>query len=133
MGELELLARDHPLNERLSRQLMLALYRSGRQADALHVYREARETFVSQLGIEPGQPLRELEAAILRQDAELAPSVQLREHEVGESIAEAEPSAAGSRAPDRHRSRRRRRWLDRRSPSSSAPSARRSSSTRSCG
>src|SRR4051794_7793141 len=76
VGELEALVKQHPLRERLREQLMLALYRSGRQADALNVYREARETLVSELGIEPGAALRELEAAILRQDSELAPPVQ---------------------------------------------------------
>jgi class 3 adenylate cyclase len=75
VGELETLVAEHPLHERLTQQLMLALYRSGRQADALHVYRKARETLVSELGIEPGRPLRELEAAILRQEASLAPSL----------------------------------------------------------
>jgi DNA-binding SARP family transcriptional activator len=75
VGELEALVKQHPLRERLTEQLMLALYRSGRQADALRVYREARETLVSELGIEPSTALRELEAAILRQDTDLAPAV----------------------------------------------------------
>ncbi|HEY7207946.1 MAG TPA: BTAD domain-containing putative transcriptional regulator [Gaiellaceae bacterium] len=65
------LVAEHPLDERLRAQLMLALYRSGRQADALAAYRDARETLVEELGIEPGAALRELEQAILRQDAEL--------------------------------------------------------------
>jgi class 3 adenylate cyclase len=71
--ELEALVEQHPFRERLAGQLMLALYRSGRQADALDVYRRTRESLVSELGIEPGTALRELEAAILRQDAGLAP------------------------------------------------------------
>jgi DNA-binding SARP family transcriptional activator len=76
VGELERLMRDHPLRERLRAQLMLALYRSGRQAEALEVYQEARRALTEQLGIEPSQELRELQQAILRQDAtlEVAPS-----------------------------------------------------------
>ena len=66
--DLETLAAEHPLRERLCGQLMLALYRSGRQADALRVYRETRRELVEELGIEPGQALRELESGILRQD-----------------------------------------------------------------
>jgi predicted ATPase/DNA-binding SARP family transcriptional activator len=69
--EVEALVRDHPTREGLRRQLMLALYRSGRQADALAAYRDARRTLVEDLGLEPSAELRELEAAILRQDARL--------------------------------------------------------------
>jgi DNA-binding SARP family transcriptional activator len=69
--ELEELVRRHPFRERLRGQLMLALYRSGRQADALDLYRRTRETLVEQLGIEPGPALQELEQAILRQDRDL--------------------------------------------------------------
>jgi DNA-binding SARP family transcriptional activator/DNA-binding beta-propeller fold protein YncE len=72
VGELEALTREHPLRERLCAQLMLALYRCGRQADALAVYREARRRLDAELGIEPGPQLRELEAAILRQDESIA-------------------------------------------------------------
>jgi YVTN family beta-propeller protein len=71
--ELEALVREEPLDERLRAQLMLALYRSGRQADALEAYHEARRTLVEQLGLEPGPNLRELERAILRHDPALAP------------------------------------------------------------
>jgi DNA-binding SARP family transcriptional activator/ABC-type transport system substrate-binding protein len=71
--ELELLVSEHPLREGFRGQLMLALYRSGRQAEALEVYQQARRTLVDELGIEPSQPLRELEQAILRQDDSLAP------------------------------------------------------------
>jgi DNA-binding SARP family transcriptional activator len=65
--ELEQLVRDHPYRERLSSQLMLALYRSGRQVDALDVYRAARHSLI-ELGLEPSEALRTLEQAILRQD-----------------------------------------------------------------
>jgi predicted ATPase/DNA-binding SARP family transcriptional activator len=69
--ELEQLVAEQPYRERLRRQLMLALYRSGRQADALQAYRDARETLVDDLGVEPSRELQELEAAILRQDPAL--------------------------------------------------------------
>jgi DNA-binding SARP family transcriptional activator len=68
VGELEQIAREHPLREHPRELLMLALYRCGRQAEALDVYRAARRALVDQLGIEPGRALRELEQAILRQD-----------------------------------------------------------------
>jgi DNA-binding SARP family transcriptional activator len=71
IGELGELVIEHPLRERLRGQLMTALYRSGRQADALAVYRETRTTLRDELGIEPGPALRDLEQAILRQDPEL--------------------------------------------------------------
>jgi len=70
-SELEALTRLHPLREQLHGQLMLALYRSGRQADALAAYREARRTLVGELGIEPGVGLQRLEQAILAQDPAL--------------------------------------------------------------
>ncbi len=78
VGELEALTREHPLRERLCGQLMLALYRCGRQADALAAFRGARRRLHDQLGIEPGPELRELEAAILRQDEHLAPQARPR-------------------------------------------------------
>ncbi len=67
--ELETLVRSHPLRERLRAQLMLALYRSGRQAQALEVYREGRELLVEELGLEPSPLLRNVHASILRQEA----------------------------------------------------------------
>jgi DNA-binding SARP family transcriptional activator/ABC-type branched-subunit amino acid transport system substrate-binding protein len=71
IAELEALVREHPLHERLHAQLMLALYRSGRQADALEHYQSARRALIDQLGIEPGPALRELERSILAQDPSL--------------------------------------------------------------
>ena len=67
-AELEALVRAHPLRERLRAQLMLALYRSGRQAEALEVYREGRELLVEELGLEPSPLLRGVHASILRQE-----------------------------------------------------------------
>jgi DNA-binding SARP family transcriptional activator len=72
--ELEALVTRHPLRERLRGQLMLALYRAGRQAEALESYRVARRTLLAELGIEPGRALRELEQAILAQVPALDPA-----------------------------------------------------------
>ena len=71
IGDLEAIAQEHPFRERLQAQLMLALYRAGRQAEALDAYQQARTALVEELGIEPGRQLRELHQAILRQDAAL--------------------------------------------------------------
>jgi DNA-binding SARP family transcriptional activator len=93
VGELEALVREHPLRERLRGQLMLALYRDGRQAEALEVYRDARRTLTDELGIDPGPELQRLEGAILRQEAELELPVE----------AAAEPAApveVATRAPE---------------------------------
>jgi DNA-binding SARP family transcriptional activator len=73
IGELELLVTEEPLRERPRAQLMLALYRSGRQAEALEAYRDARQALTEELGIEPGRELKELEAQILEQDPSLEP------------------------------------------------------------
>jgi DNA-binding SARP family transcriptional activator len=71
VSELEALVAAHPLREGLLAQLMLALYRAGRQAEALECYRVARQALVGELGIDPGPALQELEQAILRQDPSL--------------------------------------------------------------
>jgi len=93
VGELDELVERHPYRERLRRLHMLALYRSGRQAEALESYRRARRRFVDELGIEPGPELQGLERAILRQDAELAPH----------RVEPATPPVDGSRAPARRK------------------------------
>jgi DNA-binding SARP family transcriptional activator/pimeloyl-ACP methyl ester carboxylesterase len=82
IAELETLTAAHPLRERFWYQRMLALYRAGRQADALRAYRELRDILVGELAIEPGPELRELHARILRQDPALEG-----------------PAAAGTRRP----------------------------------
>jgi predicted ATPase/DNA-binding SARP family transcriptional activator len=71
IGDLEALVRLHPLRERLRGQLMLALYRAGRQGDALRAYQAARIALAEELGLEPGPDLRRLESAILAQDPDL--------------------------------------------------------------
>jgi DNA-binding SARP family transcriptional activator len=73
VGELEALVASHPGHERLRRQLMLALYRSGRQAEALTVYRDTRQLLAEELGLEPSLALQQLERAILRADPALEP------------------------------------------------------------
>jgi LuxR family transcriptional regulator, maltose regulon positive regulatory protein len=73
-GELEARCREHPLRERLWELFILALYRSGRQAEALGAYAEVRDRLAGELGIDPGAALRELQARILAQDPSLAPA-----------------------------------------------------------
>ena len=68
IGELQGLIAEHPLREALYSRLMLALYRSGRQADALEVFQRARKTLLDELGLEPSRPLQDLERSILNQD-----------------------------------------------------------------
>jgi DNA-binding SARP family transcriptional activator/tetratricopeptide (TPR) repeat protein len=72
VSELEGLVREHPLRERLRAQLMIALYRSGRQAEALETYRAGRRLLADELGLEPGDELKRLQRAILDQDPALA-------------------------------------------------------------
>jgi YVTN family beta-propeller protein len=97
--ELELLAARHPYRERLHELLMLALYRSGRQADALAAYRDARKVLVDELGLEPGKRLRELHSAILAQDPALErpspPAPAGAEHPASPPRRQVRPVAAG--------------------------------------
>lgn len=97
IGELGPLIADNPYRERLRAQLMLALYRSGRQADALASYRDARRALVDELGLEPSEELRDLQRRILSRDPGLAPPPT--------------PSAAGAVGAPRARPRRSRRAL----------------------
>jgi WD40 repeat protein/DNA-binding SARP family transcriptional activator len=71
VGELRQLVADHPTQERLVDQLMVALYRCGRQAEALEAYRNARQTLVDEIGVEPGPELRRRHEEVLRHDASL--------------------------------------------------------------
>ena len=87
--ELDALVAEQPFREPLRGQLMLALYRSGRQADALEAYGAARGTLVEELGTEPGAQLQELHRAILRQDADLAGPSTAVQAEPGARIEEA--------------------------------------------
>src|SRR5262245_20324023 len=84
-AELGRMVADHPLRERLRGQLMLALYRSGRHAEALEAYRAFRRMLADELGIDPPARLRELEGRMLRQDASL---------DLPEPGAEPEPTAS---------------------------------------
>ena len=94
--ELEQLVAQEPLRERLRWQLMLALYRAGRQADALAAYADARRTLVEELALEPGPALKELERAILAQD----PALDLTAD--AERTTPAVPEPAVHVSPERH-------------------------------
>jgi DNA-binding SARP family transcriptional activator/ABC-type transport system substrate-binding protein/streptogramin lyase len=76
VGELAALVAQEPLSERPRAQLMLALYRSGRQAEALEVYQQARRTFREDLGLEPSEELQQLQRAILAHDPALGPAAR---------------------------------------------------------
>jgi DNA-binding SARP family transcriptional activator len=109
-GELEALVAEYPLREGLYALLMLALYRSGRQAEALQTHKAARRTLVDELGIEPGRALQDLHRAVLRQDPglDLDPIPQTGGGEqTGRSIlvvrVATPPSCRSSRSPSRSR------------------------------
>jgi DNA-binding SARP family transcriptional activator len=85
-GELEALVSEHPLRERLRAQLMLAMYGSGRQSDALAVYRDARRTLTEELGVEPCRELRDVQQLVLRH-AELPPAAGPVPRAIGQSRA----------------------------------------------
>src|SRR5438105_10341432 len=95
LGELRVLVGEHPLRERLRAQLMLALYRADRQAEALDAYRQARKVLVEELGIEPSPPLQRLQKRVLAQD----PALEL-------PAGIAAPNGVARRAPDAHTSTR---------------------------
>ncbi len=97
VADLEALTQAHPLRERLWAQRMLALYRSGRQAEALAVYRQARAHLVGELGIEPGAELRDLEARILAQDPGLAHIARTRGPGIPASTARDQATEAAER------------------------------------
>ncbi|WP_344262043.1 AfsR/SARP family transcriptional regulator [Streptomyces sodiiphilus] len=96
-GELRTLVAEHPLREKLHGFLMLALYRAGRQAEALEAARHARTVLVEEIGIDPGQELQDLERAILHRDAALdLPSAAVRDsHGSGREAASPLPAPGG--------------------------------------
>src|SRR5437763_3425688 len=95
LGELHVLVGEHPLRERLRAQLMLALYRADRQAEALDAYRQARDVLVDELGIEPSPVLQRLQQEVLIQD----PALEL-------PAGIAAPDGFAGRAPEAHTSTR---------------------------
>ncbi|TLS43120.1 tetratricopeptide repeat protein [Streptomyces montanus] len=100
--ELAAMVREHPLRERIRHHLMLAQYRSGRRADAMETYRDARTQFIDELGIEPGPDLNELHDAILRDDpslAPVAPTVERRPAQQAQAQAPAPALAVPSELP----------------------------------
>jgi DNA-binding SARP family transcriptional activator/DNA-binding beta-propeller fold protein YncE len=97
--ELEALVEANPLQERLRGQLMLALYRSGRQADALEVYRQTRELLHDELGLEPSKALQKLERSILRQEGSL--DVEFRSRAIAARVDDERGTESGRRRPER--------------------------------
>ncbi|HEY7101495.1 MAG TPA: tetratricopeptide repeat protein [Mycobacteriales bacterium] len=97
--ELYRLTEAHPYDEQLHAQLMLALYRGGRQADALAAYRRLQHALRDELGIDPGQPLRDLHAAVLRQDAALDPGPPVGQPPARASTSPSTPAQLPSATP----------------------------------
>jgi predicted ATPase/DNA-binding SARP family transcriptional activator len=93
VGELDALCREHPLRERLWELLITALYRAGRQAEALRAFTEIRDRLVDELGIDPGLSLRELEARVLAQDPTLSAAEQVQQRSLAAPSA---PTMAGN-------------------------------------
>jgi DNA-binding SARP family transcriptional activator len=99
VGEMEALVADHPLRERLRAQLMLALYRSDRQAEALESYQQARRVLTEGLGLEPSQALKDLQRGILAQEPSLQPPRQIMaETAPGQAVGAAGPGPFVGRA-----------------------------------
>jgi class 3 adenylate cyclase/tetratricopeptide (TPR) repeat protein len=94
VAELQPLVAEHPFRERLRAQLMLALYRSGRQTEALEVYRETRNLLADELGLEPGDELRQLERRMLEHDPGLEPSMPRAVAQPVEPVSPAQPIRA---------------------------------------
>jgi len=99
VGELTQLARDHPWRERFHAQLMLALYRCGRQAEALEAYQRTRRLLVDELGVEPGRELRDLQAGILAADPRLTTPGSWTPGYLGPEVPAAGSPGAGRAGP----------------------------------
>jgi predicted ATPase/DNA-binding SARP family transcriptional activator len=99
VAELERLAGEHPFEERVWGQLMLALYRAGRQADALDAYQRARRRFAEELGLEPGDQLERLQQRILERDPALAPATASLAEPSSKPAPEARPASSGLPRP----------------------------------
>jgi ABC-type transport system substrate-binding protein/DNA-binding SARP family transcriptional activator len=97
VGDLESLVNANPYRERFRAQLMLALYRAGRQAEALAVYADTRRLLIDELGIEPGEQLRELHGAVLAQDPGLRPAGAAWNGSAGTGQPEATPPGTSRR------------------------------------
>jgi DNA-binding SARP family transcriptional activator/ABC-type branched-subunit amino acid transport system substrate-binding protein/streptogramin lyase len=106
VGELDVLVAEHPLRERLYAQQMLALYRSGRQADALRAYQQARSLLVDELGLEPSPALQRLEGGILNHD----PSLQTPTGTAQRNGVHRPAAADSPKEESRARRKRKRRW-----------------------
>lgn len=97
IGDLESLVQANPYRERFRAQLILALYRAGRQAEALAVYADTRKLLIDELGIEPGEQLRDLHRAVLAQDPGLRPAGPARLEQAGPGRTRLVPSATPRR------------------------------------